>query len=342
MNFEDKDFKSILNRMLEKVPLNIDKREGSVIYDALAPCAYELAFMYLELFNFLQESFAVTASREFLIKKGIEIGIEPHQATKTVLKGVFNINVPIGSRFNLDDLNFIVTEKITENEFKLECETAGTIGNTSIGDLVAIDYIDGLATAKLTEVLEFARDEEDTEDFRKRYFIKVREPATSGNIYHYKRWVTSVQGVGGVKVYPLWNGNGTVKVVIVDDKMSVASVDLVDKVKKHLEEVRPIGATVTVISARNKDINVNVKIRKNKVVNVELIKEQFEKALKKHIKDVSFHTNYLSIAKVGNILLSIEDVFDYTDLTLNNIKSNVDIADDEVPNIKSINIEVIE
>ena len=40
--YEEVTYESILERMLEKVPDNMDKREGSIIYDALAPAAVEL------------------------------------------------------------------------------------------------------------------------------------------------------------------------------------------------------------------------------------------------------------------------------------------------------------
>ena len=41
--FENKDFESIMEEMLSQVSDKLDKREGSVIYDAIAPMAMELA-----------------------------------------------------------------------------------------------------------------------------------------------------------------------------------------------------------------------------------------------------------------------------------------------------------
>ena len=38
-----KTFSQILADMLARVPNDLDKREGSIIYDALAPAAVELA-----------------------------------------------------------------------------------------------------------------------------------------------------------------------------------------------------------------------------------------------------------------------------------------------------------
>ena len=46
---DEMTFDYIMNRMLESVPDTVDKREGSIIYDALAPAAAELVKCYMEL-----------------------------------------------------------------------------------------------------------------------------------------------------------------------------------------------------------------------------------------------------------------------------------------------------
>ena len=47
--FEEKTYDNILDSLLSKVPADIDKREGSIIYDALAPVAAELTQAYINL-----------------------------------------------------------------------------------------------------------------------------------------------------------------------------------------------------------------------------------------------------------------------------------------------------
>ena len=62
----DISYNAILQRMLAQVPDDIDRREGSIIYDALAPTAYALAgqnFMLGYLTNLL---FGDTATGEWL------------------------------------------------------------------------------------------------------------------------------------------------------------------------------------------------------------------------------------------------------------------------------------
>ena len=63
----DVTFNEILERMLSRVPNSFDKREGSIIYDALAPAALELQRVYIELNSILSDAYGDTASREYLI-----------------------------------------------------------------------------------------------------------------------------------------------------------------------------------------------------------------------------------------------------------------------------------
>ncbi len=153
------DFNNILRRMLDKVSDSIDKREGSIIYDALAPCAAELAQMYIVLKDNIDLVFVDTSTGEYLDKLCNQVGLERKQATKAIRKLKFydenNIlmNVEIGERFSLEDLTYKTIEKIAEGEFKCECETEGTLGNKQSGILIPINYIQGLGKAVLEDVL---------------------------------------------------------------------------------------------------------------------------------------------------------------------------------------------
>ena len=205
--YENVTYEVILQRMLECVPDQFDKREGSVIWDTHSPTAIELQILYLELDTILREAFGDTASREFLILRCRERGISPYAATRAVLRGVFvpsGIDVT-GQRFNIGDINYLVTEKISEDEYRVECETAGRIGNQFLGSMIPMEYIRGLQSAKLVEVLIPGEDEEAPEDLRKRYFDSFRESAFGGNVRDYLEKTNGIPGVGRTKVTRVWN-----------------------------------------------------------------------------------------------------------------------------------------
>lgn len=207
--YENTTYEVILSRMLARVSDKFDKREGSVIWDTHSPTAIELQILYLELDTILKEAYGDTASREFLILRCKERGISPYLATHATLKGVFspaNIDVS-GRRFNIGDVNYTVTERIGDGEYRVQCESLGIVGNQFLGSMIPVEYIKGLQTAELTEILIPGEDEEETEDLRKRYFDSFDENSFGGNRADYLEKANSIPGVGRTKVTRVWNAD---------------------------------------------------------------------------------------------------------------------------------------
>lgn len=209
--YEDQTYEVILERMLARVNEKFDKREGAVIFDTHSPTAIEFQILYIELDTILREAYGDTASREFLILRCKERGITPDPATNAILRGVFtpsNIDV-IGKRFNIGTMNYVVLREATDGEggYEVQCETPGIIGNQYLGQMIPIEYIDGLETATLTEILIPGEDEEDTEVLRDRYFASFEEKAFGGNRADYINKTNAIPGVGSTKVTRVWNGD---------------------------------------------------------------------------------------------------------------------------------------
>lgn len=199
----------LLERMLARVSDKLDKRPSSVIYDTHAVTSIELQILYIELDTLITNSFGDTAAREFLILLAKDRGLSPEPATHAVLKGEFTpttIDVT-GQRFNIGDMNYVVKEQIVPGQYQVQCEEVGEIGNQFLGQMIPMEYIDGLETATLTELLIPGEDEEDTEVFRQRYFDSFKEQTFGGNRADYLAKVRSIDGVGDVKVTRVWNGD---------------------------------------------------------------------------------------------------------------------------------------
>ncbi|MDM0425562.1 baseplate J/gp47 family protein, partial [Clostridioides difficile] len=199
--FELMTFENIIKRMLDSVPDTFDKREGSIIYNALAPVAIELTETYIAMDELLDQTFVDTASYYYLEKRCKERGITPLPATNTIAKGVFNIDIPIDSRFNLGEYNYVAIERISEKTYKMKCETTGPV--FELGQLIPIEYVDKLETAELTEILINGEDEESEDSLRQRYYDSLNSQSFGGNMQNYKDEVNKIQDVGGVKVYPV-------------------------------------------------------------------------------------------------------------------------------------------
>lgn len=207
--YEKETYDVILERMLRRVSDKLDKRPSSLIWDTHSATAIELQILYIELEYLIKNSYGDTAAREFLILLAQDRGLAPDSATKAILKGEFtpaSIDVT-GKRFNIGDMNYIVLEQIAPGQYKVQCEKEGTVGNQYLGNMIPMEYIDGLQTAELTEILIPGEDEEDTEAFRKRYFDSFTEQSFGGNRADYLAKVKSIDGVGNAKVTRVWNSD---------------------------------------------------------------------------------------------------------------------------------------
>lgn len=223
--YEDQTYENILDRSLARVASDVDKREGSVIMNAIAPVSAEHADVYIQLGNIVNNGYADTAVREFLILRCKERGIIPYEATKATLKGKFNMEIPIGSRFNLNELNYVATAFMDSADgyfyYQMECETEGTNGNKFFGELSSIEYIDKDLTGELTELLIPAEDEEDTEALRTRYLNSFDSNPFGGNKQDYVEKTDALDGVGGTVVIPVWNGGGTVTCPATEENIEI-------------------------------------------------------------------------------------------------------------------------
>lgn len=207
--YEKETYDVILDRMLGRVSDKLDKRPSSLIYDTHSSTAVELQTLYIELEYLIKNSYGDTAAREYLILLAKDRGLSPYPATNAILQGEFTptkLDV-IGKRFNIGNINYTVLERISEGKYQVQCDSKGVIGNQYMGDMIPMEYIDGLQTAQLTKILVPGEDEEDTEEFRKRYFETFSEQAFGGNRADYLEKVRSVDGVGNCKVTRVWNGD---------------------------------------------------------------------------------------------------------------------------------------
>lgn len=211
--FDSRTYENLLASTLARVPDSFDKRESSIIYNGVAPTTAELAQLYIGMDFVFKATYLLTAPREYLILRAKDRGMEPKSASAAVFRAVFNIEVPIGSRFSCEDINFVVSERMAEEDteellsYKVFSETVGSAVNDYTGSLIPIEYIDGLTTASLVELLIPGDDEEDTEMFRQRVLDSIQTQPFGGNQADYKQKVLSIEGVSAVKVYPVWNSD---------------------------------------------------------------------------------------------------------------------------------------
>ncbi len=342
-------YEEILERMLSKVPSDMDKTEGSIIYDAIAPCALELQLMYLELNSILQETFADTASRDYLILRCKERGIEPKAATKAIVKAEADSDIPIGIGINCNGVIYEVIEKIEDFKFKLRCFEDGVVGNRNLGKARPIRTVEDLKEVYITEVLVPGEEVEETENLRARYLNSFNSEAFGGNIDDYLELTNSIDGVGTTKVTPVWNGGGTVKLTILNSEYDVCSSELVDLVQETIDPnqvgdgvgLAPIGHIVTVESAVGVDINVSTNITFVGDYTFEDLESKITAVIEAYLLGIrkkwdSDKNSVVRVAQIEALILNVDGVLDISGTTINDSDKNIVLGEHEVPVLGSI------
>lgn len=347
--FTAKTYENILNSLLSRVPNDIDKREGSVIHTALAPAAMELAEIYVNIEELLSLLFPDTATGEYLERITAQFGVERNRATYAIRKATFYngeslLDVPINSRLAIDSVIYSVTEKIDTGIYKLTCETAGTIGNTKFGNMLVIDYIPNLSKAILSDILVPGEDTETDEELRTRFYEYATQPAFAGNIIDYTLKTKEIDGVGAVKVIPIWNGGGTVKLIILDSTLNSPSDTLVNTVQQMMgnegDGIAPIGHIVTVIPAEKENINITTNILIEEGFTLENLQEQIESAINDYFAELKseWENTTLLIVRIAHIesrILNVTGVQDISNTLINGATENVTISNEKIPYLQS-------
>ena len=351
IDYSGKTYKNILKQQMDRVSDQVDKREGSVIMTALGPASWYLEGTYLDLQKMEENIYLPTAVGDALDLIAVAHGLERKKATQALRMGMFNLEIPLDSRFSTvtsgsDKAHVYRTlslVKVSEGNYlyQMQCETAGEVGNGYIGRLLAVSYVQGLTSAELGEIITAGTDMEKDDDFRDRILQRVRLPSTSGNKYDYYNWAMEVSGVGGTKVFPLADGPGTVKVVIADANMQAAGEALVKEVYDYIEERRPIGATLTVKSAKEKSINVEAMVKLQNGVSLAEAQNRFQTSLSVYMQRNAFQSDYVSLAQIGNLLLNVAGIEDYNNLKLNGLGGNIPLVDEEIAVVGAVRLGVM-
>lgn len=349
--FEDKTYTNILNNALEQVPNSLDKREGSVIYNSVAPFAMVISEFYKELSARINELYATTATGHFLDDIVGMFGIARNLAICAIRKGVFYnssnelMDIEIGKRFSIDGIVFSTYEKISTGIYKMKCENPGEIGNVSSGNLLPVDTIPNLAIANLTDIIIPGKEAESDEEFRKRFYDSVNSIAFGGNVADYKMKVKAINGVGAVKVIPVWNGGGTVKLIILDNTLNSANQTLVNAVATIMGEngsgLAPIGHTVTAVGATIYNISISLKVSLKSGYTIETVRKNIMDAINEYfleLKEIWEDEEELiiRIIQLESRIISAEGVLDISNLKMNDDTSNIVLSDYQIPYLSEV------
>ena len=332
-----------------ELALITDTREGSYTNTLISPVAYELWKAFQALDAVIPMFYVDETSGRFIDLSAAAFGIYRKPGIKATAPVLFTGRdgtiIPAGKVFlTVDSLQFTLDAEavITSGA------ASGTLTALDVGERFNVDpgaifrqlvNLPGLETITSAQA-EGGADPESDAALVKRYYDFRRNPGTSGNAAHYQQWATEVSGVGDAKVIPLWDGPGTVKVLIVGANNQPLDQTVVDSCIEHIEENRPIGADVTVISAAGQEINVTATVILRADTTPAQVETALAASLSAYLRDIAFDEYLVVYNRIGHILLDINGVIDFTALTVNGETANIVIADDAVPVVGAVEVSV--
>lgn len=354
---EDKTVDTVHEELLDNISDKYQKTEGFPIWDLLKAAALGIYRVWEKVFDIEAKQNVDNLTGEELERFVFQRkGLSRKEATSSV--GVVRVKgdgiVYTGDLFGTEGgVIFAADQDVTivgEALVHVTCTTPGVAGNVPTDAITQMPVtLAGIIDVTNPYPMVDGYDAETDDSLRERYYEALQKPATSGNVYHYERWAREVAGVGEVKVFPLWQGDNTVQVVIIDDDKLVPSQELVDRVQEYIDPNKagtgmgqaPIGAYCTVSPAEKLDINVNAVLVLTPTGNIELIKAEIETLVTNYLKEIAFESNYVSLAKIGDLILQVNGVEDYDSLTVNDNINRVQIPAKSVAILNEVVVSVL-
>ncbi len=349
-------YEELMERKLELVSDKRDKRQGSLIYDAMAPNAAETAIFYSELEFLINRTFGDTATGDDLTRRCAERGIIRKDATQATLYGELLdaegelYEAVAGNRFSLEGQYYTLVG-VEDDQYVFLSETYGESGNYYLGDVLPVQHLEGLATATLTEIRTDGEDEEDDDTLRSRYFDSFSTSVFGGNVADYIQKVSAMDTVGGVKVYPVWDGGGTVKVVFMDRSCKKPTETEVEEVQTMLDPderglgygIAPIGHKVHVEGVEEVACYIGFNLTLDTDATESTVLAAVSLALEGYLDEIRqtwADKEYLMvrISYIEARILETEGVLDVSDCTVNGVDSNLTLGADEIPVLVDVEV----
>lgn len=338
--FEDQTPDVIKSRILARMDTDLQTREGSYSSDMAAPVSFELWRVLMTMGELISAFYVDENSGPYLDEHAAMLGLTRREGAAATAEIAFAGNdgvvVPAGTAFFTEDgLQFDLDADVTlESGMGTGTLTASEIGeayNVDEGEIVSIGTsIAGLSEFTASAAEGGAEAESDASLFARIEFRR-QSPTTSGNENHYKQWALSCEGVGAVWVNRLWNGPGTVRVLIAGYDLKPVDDAIVEACAAYIETQRPVGAEVTVVSVAGTPINVSATLTLEAGVSTEMVQDAFSEALTAYFLETGEKLAVVHYHRVAAILMGVDGVTDYDDLLVAGGTSNVRIDSDSVP-----------
>lgn len=345
-------YEQLLNRVLDRIPAELDRRQGSIIYNAVAPCCVEIEQLYIALKNMYDQVYIETATSSNLDALVALFGITRKEAIYAVRIGSFNVLPPLKSLFT-DGTNTYEVINTDEGVDKvlLKCTSSGIVGNSYVGKLTALTYVEGLEKANLTGTYIPGKDTESDDELRVRYKEVISAPIFAGNVAAYKKLLKAQDEIGQCKITPA-QGNNAGKVIATVLSKTNDTVSNVQAIQQRLDPSNskdgtgevPIGHTLIIQSANILPITITMGITVGSSYTKEGLKPIINKVLEEYMQVLCSrweNENQLTVRKsqIEARIVNIVGVEDVTKCLINGSTNNKVIPESSFPKLSTVTVE---
>ena len=343
--YNDKSIEDIHSLILSNIDNDYRKKQGYPTYDLTRGFAFGVKSVWDLAYNVAKKlDIENLEGSELDLFISERTGLDRKQATKskgelTIVQG--NGSILKGDLFATEQgIQFVATESKEVHDgdiVTIESVIGGQNMNVDVGEITEMPItLQGIYKITNNKACTGGYDKENDNDYRERYYTKLRTPVNGVNANQYVLWAESVDGVGKARCIPIWNGINTVKVILIGNDFKPASDDLVKRVQDYIDPnksgdgagVATIGAVTTVVKATQK--NVDITIYGLKVSGaLEETKNGIKENLDRYIKSSAFNKDYISLAKIGLVVAETKNVEDYREIRLNNSHESLQLQQDE-------------
>ena len=372
--FKDPDFETILARLLSRVPDTLDKRQGAIIYDALAPVAVELTEALIEREANRALGYASMSTGEWLDLRVFEHGISRMRASKTVRYGWFWADdqkslpfagtITIGSRYSIpnDAVNFTVTRQLLEGLYELTCEDAGDMGNRFLSgtEMLPVEYIPGLAYVVLGDVMIPGEDEETDNALFERFVRWITRPPFGGNRADYEEYFRQIEGIGQVRLYRADPEKGHVTAFVLGADEMPVSTDLLENAQTLIDPLvnqgegigmAPMAHMVHIHNTVAKQMDISARLVLVRGWSIGQVQQGVEAAIDSYLLELrkrwadyvaldspEYLDSVVRVAQLEAAILTVEGVADVFDTQINQAAGNLTLQRQEVPTTGTIEL----
>lgn len=350
--FETMTPESLKNEMLARVKekgVDIDAREGSYANVLLSEAAYVMWKYGQTLNGFMSIIFPDASSGEYLDLHAAQIGMSRQSGAKAsvtvTFTGTDGTEIPAGTIVCTPSaLRFLTAENITIAD--------GTASVLCTAEEIGADYnvpeatvtqmavnVPGVSGVTNAAAGTGGADVESDEDLWTRYHERRTQTITSGNAGHYVMWAKETAGVSYALCVPLWNGNGTVKVVIGGADRGAVDDAIIAACAAHISAEKPIGATVTVVSAEEMVVPITAAITMTDGYTLEQVRAELSSDIGTLLASLPFaEAQSVPFSRFLACLLGCAGVSDYSAFTVNGASTALAVAAGKVPVLGEVTI----